>query len=98
MNIQVLKAGIIISHLNKNSSNIYSQNGEDGIIAEIFNRIKDKIVLTNWVVEFGAWDGKHLSNTFLLIEKGFHAVLIESDTHRFIDLEKQRGNFLKSLQ
>ena len=75
------------------SSNIYSQNGEDGIIAEIFNRIQGKVKFTNWVCEFGAWDGKHLSNTFLLIQKGFHAVLIESDTDRFIDLEKTAWQF-----
>jgi hypothetical protein len=85
----------VVLKLNSYALNIYSQNGEDGIIAEIVNRIKDKVVLTNWVVEFGAWDGKHLSNSFLLIEKGFHAVLIESDTHRFIDLEKTAGQFPK---
>ena len=46
-------------------SNIYSQNGEDGIISEILKRLNlDQKKL--WCVEFGAWDGMHLSNTFAL--------------------------------
>jgi hypothetical protein len=41
--------------------NVYSQNGEDGIIDYILNKIPDK---DNWCCEFGAWDGKYLSNTY----------------------------------
>jgi len=37
-----------------------------------------------WCVEFGAWDGRHLSNTALLIdESGYRAVLIEADEDKF---------------
>jgi hypothetical protein len=37
-------------------------------------------------VEFGAWNGTHLSNTFNLIEQGFHGVFIEGDSERYQDL------------
>ena len=35
------------------------------------------------LVEFGAWDGRHLSNTCHLVEsRGYSAVLIEGDEKR----------------
>lgn len=40
----------------------------------------------SWCLEFGAWDGKHLSNTFNLIKKGWNGVYIEGDSQRFNDL------------
>jgi hypothetical protein len=66
--------------------NVYSQNGEDGIIEEIFNRLpKDK--LDHWCVEFGAWDGVHLSNTCNLVRhSNYKAVLIEADKKRYKQL------------
>ncbi|HUB95461.1 MAG TPA: hypothetical protein VL993_06065 [Stellaceae bacterium] len=66
--------------------NVTSQNGEDGIIARIF----DVIGTTNrWCVEFGAWDGKLHSNTWTLIrDQGWTGVLIEGEADRFADLEK----------
>lgn len=43
-----------------------------------------------WCVEFGAYDGSYLSNTRRLIEHGgYSAVLIESDPHRYLDLERR---------
>lgn len=69
-------------------SNYSSQNGEDGIIEEILNRLNGKVELSNWCVEFGAWDGKHLSNTFKLVREKWHAVYIEGDTSKFEDLRK----------
>jgi hypothetical protein len=73
--------------------NQYSQNGEDGIINEILNRLEWE-TLSNWVVEFGAWDGKHLSNTFALVEnKGFKAVFIEGDSAKYQDLLKTAQEF-----
>lgn len=72
-----------MSTLKKYARNIHSQNGEDGILAEILRRLK---IETGWACEFGAWDGKHLSNTFHLIERGWNAVLIEGEPDRFATL------------
>lgn len=60
--------------------NVTSQNGEDGIIEELFGRLG----LTNsFCIEFGAWDGKHLSNVWHLWHNhGWDALLIESDEQR----------------
>ena len=66
------------------SKNVTSQFGEDGIIAKIFEIIGggDK-----WCVEFGAWDGKELSNTRnLIVNKGWSSVLIEADEEKYKDL------------
>ena len=68
--------------------NVHSQTGEDGIIEKILDIIPNK---DKWCVEFGAWDGKFLTNTCNLIDaKGYSAVLIESDRKRFRDLQ---GNY-----
>jgi|SRR5581483_1675055 len=74
----------------KYAKNRYSQNGEDGILAEIFKRLGIK---TGWFVEFGAWDGKHLSNTYALLEKGWRGVDIEGDKERYKDLRQAAKKF-----
>lgn len=70
--------------------NVHSQFGEDGILAEILRRLgidEAKLGRRLWCVEFGAWDGKHLSNTWNLIEnRCAQAVLIEGSSKRFRDL------------
>lgn len=63
--------------------NVYSQNGEDGIIRVIFDTIGHG---SKQCCEFGAWDGIHLSNCRQLIENGWSAVMIEGDTQRFSKL------------
>lgn len=64
--------------------NVYSQNGEDGIIAHLIEKLG---IENGWCCEFGAWDGKHLSNTFNLIEnRAWNSVLIECDELKFEDL------------
>jgi hypothetical protein len=63
--------------LNMFSHNIHSQNGEDGIIQELLNRLNLKNSSDRYCVEFGAWDGMHLSNTFALVEGGWKAIYIE---------------------
>lgn len=69
-------------------SNIYSQNGEDGVIAELVRRLGLDEPADRWCVEVGAWDGKHLSNTFRLVEdRNWNAIYIEADPAKFRDLE-----------
>ena len=51
---------------NKFKKNLYSENGEDGIIQEILRRINFE--QNGWCCEFGAWDGKVGSNTFNLVK------------------------------
>ncbi|WP_147438891.1 hypothetical protein [Roseovarius spongiae] len=68
--------------------NVHSQFGEDGVIAEILKRLEiDGEDRPKWCVEFGAWDGKHLSNTYNLIANhDWRAVLIEGDRTRYEEL------------
>lgn len=71
-----------------NKKNIHSQNGEDGIIEYIF----DKLQVNNGnFIEFGAWDGIHLSNSYNLFNKGWSGIYIEAEPERFNDLV---NNFL----
>lgn len=73
----------------KYMKNVYSQAGEDGVILEIARRLNilDSTSGDFTVIEFGAWDGKHLSNTFSLVESyACRAFYIEADTKRFQDL------------
>jgi len=72
---------------------VTSQWGEDGVIEEIFNRIG---TANKFCVEFGAWDGKHLSNTWdLWHNKSWSAILIEGDAERTRVLEAAVGDFGK---
>jgi len=72
-------------------SNITSQFGEDGILAELLNRLG---VGAHCCVEFGAWDGQHFSNTWSLWhEKGWSAVLIEADPGRCTALRAATAKF-----
>ncbi|HSY17990.1 MAG TPA: hypothetical protein VK815_06630 [Candidatus Acidoferrales bacterium] len=64
-----------------------SQNGEDGIIAEIFQRFG---IPEGWFVEFGAWDGKHLSN--------WSGVFIGSDPQKYQHLLKTSAAFPESFE
>ena len=74
--------------LNNFSKKIYSQFGEDGILLEILNRLKNKN-LDKWCVEFGAKDGISYSNTYNLIKHyNYNAVLIEGDKKYFKKLSK----------
>lgn len=69
------------------SRNVTSQYGEDGIIEKIIGVIGEKI--SKYSVEFGAWDGKHLSNTWNLIHNhDWFGCYIEGNSERYNQLNE----------
>ena len=74
------------AYLRQYAKSVTSQYGEDGVIDKILDLIGRA---HPWCVEFGAWDGKYLSNTWDLINnRGWSGVLIESDEQRCAALAK----------
>ena len=72
--------------------NKYSQNGEDGIIGEICRRLG---IAAGWFVEFGAWDGKNLSNCYNLVaHHGWSGVFIEGNPQKYEDLLKTQAGLI----
>jgi hypothetical protein len=72
--------------LHKHRRNVTSQIGQDGIFEKMLEIIGAE---NRWCVEFGAWDGKHLSNTWNLIANHeWSGVLIEGSKDRFAELGK----------
>jgi hypothetical protein len=61
--------------LNRFEAKVYSQNGEDGVIAEIFRRIG---TTNRFFAEFGAADGSE-NNTVLLLRQGWSGQWVEGD-------------------
>jgi hypothetical protein len=59
---------------------VHSQGGEDGILVRLFELLG---VLDRTFVEFGAWDGQHLSNTaHLRLHHGWQGLLLDADPER----------------
>jgi hypothetical protein len=74
-------------------TNITSQYGEDGIIEELFNRLGAE---DPFCIEFGAWDGKYLSNVWnLWHNKSWNALLVEAEKERADQLAKSISDFKK---
>ena len=64
--------------------NVFSQNGEDGVLEHVLAVLG---ITDGLVVEVGAWNGLHASNTaHLWRDRGFRAVLIEADWKRYAEL------------
>ena len=69
--------------MEKYIKDVYSQNGEDGIIQELLNRIGS---INKYFVEFGAWDGFHCSNAANLRENyGWTGVMFELDGNKAVE-------------
>ena len=81
----------MMKKLTDQSSNVYSQFGEDGIIEEIFSIIGTGAKLC---VEFGAWDGFHMANTANLWTNDWKGVLIEGNKRRFEKLVKNVSEYV----
>jgi hypothetical protein len=62
--------------LSQHEYKVFSQNGEDGIIAEIFRRIG---TANRYFVEFGASSGAE-NNTALLLRQGWSGLWMEADS------------------
>jgi hypothetical protein len=74
---------VSVDSLLKYANNITSQIGQDGIINEISRRIG---IQNGFFIEFGAWDGIHLSNCRQLYLNGWKGIFIEGSEKRFLDL------------
>lgn len=68
--------------------NVYTQFGEDGLIATTLQRIGET---NRHCFEIGASDGRFFSNTLRLREEGWRSVLIESDESKFNKLKAEFG-------
>jgi hypothetical protein len=73
----------------------YSENGEDGVLLEIFTRLGLlKTEEPRYCVEFGAWDGKKGSNTFQFVKNyNYSAIYIESKRKRFKQLKETQKSY-----
>ena len=67
----------------------YAQNKEDFFLLELFNKKSKKDC---FFMEFGAWDGIHLSNCRLLYENNWSGCFIELDKERYNNLQKNYLN------
>jgi|688.fasta_scaffold22451_7 hypothetical protein len=81
-----------MNHYLKYAKNIFSQNGEDGIIEYLLNLLEIKEGI---LCEFGSWDGIYLSNTanLFIFNKNYKAILIEADTQKYEESKNIFKNF-----
>lgn len=71
-------------NIEKKKSGDRSQYGEDAILRETVETLQAaKVDVPPWIVEFGAWDGEHLSNAhYWLQAELWNGVLIEGDRRK----------------
>jgi len=60
--------------LSPNEKSLYSQNGEDGVLAKIFQLLSPS---SRYCIELGADDGITMSNTYLLRLQGWSCLLLD---------------------
>ena len=72
----------------------YAQYNEDLFISNIFD---SKDINKGFFLEFGAWNGKYLSNCRYFYEKGWKGLFIEGNKDRFKDLQKNYDKMLSFL-
>lgn len=71
------------------AANVASQEGEDGIIERIFQILPPT---HQYFVEFGAWDGKFLSNCYhLAANRGWSGCFIEGNRDKYVELLQTHG-------
>lgn len=76
--------------------NIYSQNGEDGVLEKICSLLDIK---HGTFCEFGAWNGKYMSNTYNLLEsRNWSGVYIEGDPGKYQELSSLNSLYKERIQ
>ena len=76
------------NYLNEYEKNIFSQNGEDGVLAKIIDQLG---TINKYYVEFGGWDGERYSNTCNLGKyHGWKGVLFEND-YKKVKIGRKKG-------
>lgn len=68
------------------SANKYSQSGEEVILQMIFQHIG---TTNKYLVDFGAGDGKYLSNSLALLESGWTGLRMDGDNKGNEDVKKE---------
>ena len=71
------------------ANNKFSQYGEDGIIEKLCEILQ---ISNGYFCEFGAWDGKHLSNCYSLFLNGWGGCFIEGNPEKFHVLKQNFQN------
>ena len=91
---QSISCKTYVPWLTGKASNVYTQFGEDGLIEAVF----DEIGTTNrHCFEIGAHDGVWYSNTLVLRELGWSAVLFEADPEHYAKLDESFGAVSKCV-
>jgi len=85
---QHIQAKHHVAWLENKASNVYTQFGEDGLIATVFDRIG---TTNRQCFEIGAADGLYFSNTLRLRQQGWRACLMEKDRLLFNKLVSAYG-------
>lgn len=78
--------------LNRHEYQVFSQNGEDGLIAEIFRRIG---TTNSHFVEFGVENGLETNTTHLFV-KGWRGMWIEADAKLVQAIRESFGTMIQS--
>ena len=82
----LLRSPATASHLSAFELKVFSQNGEDGIIAEITRRLG---IETGYFVEFGIESGAEGNCVFLANILGWRGLFIEGDPAMFAELSRK---------
>ena len=78
--------------LTKYSQKVYSQNGEDGILREILNRIG---TINQYFVEFGSGDGSENNTVYLLKVQGWSGLWMDGDKSA---IDRAKRSFSKEIE
>lgn len=79
-----LETGVEASALTAYELRAFSQNGEDGVLAEIFRRIS---VTNRFFIEFGIESGREGNCVYLADVEGWDGLFIEADPALFAELQ-----------